>query len=81
MKPSHKIYLATVFGILSPSLRRRVVNNVKKYKFLVRDGSSSHSSTWWFSTREEAQRQVLSLKEGGAYAFLQECASIYLDGE
>ena len=79
MKPSHKIYLATVFGILSPSLRKKVVNNVKKHKFLVRDGSSSHSSTWWFSTREEAQRQVLSLKEGGAYAFLMECSTIYLD--
>lgn len=79
MKPSHKIYLATIFGILSPSLRKQVVKNVKKHKFLVRDGSSSHSSTWWFETKEEAIQQVNVLKEGGVYAFLQECSSIYLD--
>lgn len=79
MKPSHKIYITTIFGILSPSLRRQIVKSIKKYKFLVRDGYSPHSSTWWFSTREEAQSQVLSLKEGGVHAFLQECSDVYLD--
>lgn len=75
MKKPYEVYFSYIFGIQKTKIRAQIVKKIKRYKYVVRDGTSS----WWFNSLKDAETQVALLKEAGAYAWCFDCRFIYVD--
>lgn len=79
MKKPYEVYFSNIFGIQKTKIRAQLVKEIKRYKYVVRDGHSITNNTWWFNSLKDAETQVALLKEAGAYAWCFDCRFIYVD--
>ena len=79
MKKPYEVYFSNIFGIQNTKIRSQIVKEIKRYKYVVRDGHSITNNTWWFNSQQEAVTKVSQLKESGYYAWCFDCRFIYVD--